>query len=158
MAEMQALETWAGELLQKLQPTQRRRLLTDIARRLRTANTQRIKAQTTPDGAAWQPRKKPGSTLRSRRAIIRQQAKQGRPMFQKIRQGKYLSAKAQGNSAAVVEFTSRAQRIAAVHHFGLTDKVQPGGPSYTYPARELLGITPADIETLRDALLDHLTA
>ena len=60
-------------------------------------------------------------------------------------------------SEAVVGFVGRAERIARVHHFGLRDKVKPGGPDYTYPARQLLGITDAQIERVRELLLKHLS-
>ena len=152
MADFTALETWAADMLAKLQPTQQRRLLVDMARRLRTANSQRMRAQTDPEGQAWEPRKPPGPALRSKRERLRQAARQRQPMFAKLRQQKHLKARAQGG-AAVVEFMGRAQRIARVHHFGETDAVNPGGPQYTYPARELLGITDDDANALRDALL-----
>ena len=155
MADFLALESWAGALLAKLQPAQRRRMLVDVARRLRTANTQRMRAQTDPEGQPWEPRKAPSASLRSQRLRLRQQARQRQPMFAKLRQAKHLKARAAGD-AAVVEFARRAQRIARVHHFGETDAVNPGGPQYTYPARELLGISQADAATLMDALLDHL--
>lgn len=60
------------------------------------------------------------------------------------------------SSEAVVAFASRAERIARVHHFGLKDRVKPGGPDYDYPARQLLGITDGQIERVRDMLLQHL--
>lgn len=155
MAELQALETWATTLLQKLAPAQRSRMLLDVARRLRTANARRMRAQTDPEGAAWTPRKAPGQALRSKRERLRQEARQRNPMFAKLRQQKYLKARRDGD-AAVVEFAGRAARIARVHHFGETDAVNPGGPSYDYPARELLGITSEDAEALRDVLLGYL--
>ncbi|UYL85414.1 virion morphogenesis protein [Acidovorax phage Alfacinha1] len=157
MAELKALETWAEDLLAKLQPVQRRRLLVDLARRLRTMNAQRMRAQTDPDGAAWEARKPPGDNLRSKRQKLRQQARQGQPMFAKLRQHKHLKARAEGG-AAVVTFAGRAERIARVHHFGETDAVNPGGPRYKYPARPLLGITAEDGQALRDVLIDHLNA
>lgn len=156
MADFTALETWAADMLAKLQPTQQRRLLVDMARRLRTANSQRMRAQTDPEGQAWEPRKPPGPALRSKRERLRQAARQRQPMFAKLRQQKNLKARAQGG-AAVVEFMGRAQRIARVHHFGETDAVNPGGPQYKYPARELLGITEDDASSLRDALMAHFT-
>lgn len=157
MADFQALETWAGALLQKLEPVQRRRLLVDVARSLRTANAQRLRAQTDPEGGAWEPRKPPGPALRSRREKLRQEARQRQPMFVKLRQQKHLKAKGQGN-AAVVEFASRAQRIARVHHFGETDAVNPGGPRHRYPERPLLGISSQDADRIRDTILRHLGA
>lgn len=155
MAALSALEDWAGALLRKLEPVQRRRLLVDVARRLRTENAQRMRAQTDPDGQAWEPRKAPGPALRSQRERLRQQAQQRDPMFAKLRRQKHLKARAVG-SAAVVEFAGRAQRIARVHHFGENDAVNPGGPRHDYPARELLGIADDDADRLRDLLLDHL--
>lgn len=155
MAELDALETWATELLRKLQPAERRRLLTHVARTLRSSNASRMQAQTDPEGNAWEPRKPPGQGLRNKRKRIRQQAKQGKPMFAKLRRASMLKATST-EGAAVVEFAARAQRIARVHHFGLDDAVQPGGPRYRYPARELLGIAPNDIQALRNALVDHL--
>ncbi|WP_287806163.1 phage virion morphogenesis protein [Diaphorobacter sp.] len=154
MAEFTALEAWAEGMLRKLQPAQQRRLLVDVARRLRTANAQRMRAQQDPEGQAWEPRKPPGPALRSRREQLRQQAQQRQPMFAKLRQQKHLKAHAAG-AAAVVEFASRAQRIARVHHFGEEDAVNPGGPRVRYPARELLGISEDDANALRDVLVDH---
>lgn len=154
MAEFKALEDWAGDLLLKLEPGQVRRLQLDVARGLRKSNAARMRAQTDPEGNRWEPRKAPG-TLRSKREQLRQQAKQRQPMFAKMRQARNLKARAQGE-AAVVEIANRAQRIARVHHFGEVDAVNPGGPQYRYPARELIGIAPADIDALRDVLLRHL--
>lgn len=155
MADLRALETWAAELLHKLEPVQRRRMLVDVARRLRTANAQRMRAQTDPDGDPWEPRKPPGPALRSKREQLRQQARQRQPMFAKLRRQKHLKAARDGD-AAVVAFARRAERIARVHHFGEEDAVNPGGPRYRYPARELLGIGEEDVEVLRDLLLRHL--
>ena len=95
MADFTALENWAADMLAKLQPTQQRRLLVDMARRLRTANSQRMRAQTDPEGQAWEPRKPPGPALRSKRERLRQAAKQRQPMFAKLRQQKNLKARAQ---------------------------------------------------------------
>ncbi len=157
MADFTALENWAGDMLRKLQPQQQRRLQLDIARQLRKSNAERMRAQTDPDGNRWEPRKAPSNTLRSKRQQLRQQAKQRRPMFAKMRQARHLKARSQGN-AAVVEIASRAQRIARVHHFGQTDAVTPGGPQYEYPARELIGISQADYDTLRDVLLGFFSS
>lgn len=157
MADFRAIEDWAGHLLTKLDGTARRRLAVDVARKLRTANTQRMRAQTDPDGNAWAPRKAPSGALRSKRAQVRQQAQQRKPMFAKLRMQRNIRARSEGDNAAVVEFVGRAQRIARVHHYGETDLVNPGGPSYDYPARELLGISKDDTDWLREYLLDYLS-
>ena len=156
MADFRAIEDWAGHLLGKLDGTSRRRLAVDIARRLRTRNTQRMREQTDPDGNAWQARKPPGPALRSKREQIRQQAQQRKPMFAKLRMQRYLKAKSV-NGAAVVEVVGRAQRIARVHHFGETAPVKPGGPMHDYPARELLGINDSDAAWIGDYLADYLS-
>jgi len=49
--------------------------------------------------------------------------------------------------------------MAQVHQGGLRDKVnRRGGPEVTYPKRELLGLTDADIEAIEDAVLAQLAA
>lgn len=158
MAELQALEDWCADMLAKLQPAARRRMLVDVARALRARNAERMKAQTDPDGQAWAKRKPQGdpAKVRSKRQRERLRDKARRPMFEKLRRAKWLKAQAKGGSA-VVQFAGRAARIAAVHHYGETDEVNPGrGPAYEYPARELLGISPADAELIRDIILRHL--
>ncbi|MFG5777727.1 phage virion morphogenesis protein [Comamonas sp. J-3] len=157
MAELKDLDDWAGHLLAKLGGTARRRLAVDIARKLRTANAQRMRAQTDPDGNAWEPRKPPGPALRSKRERIRQAAQQRQPMFAKLRMQRHIKARSEGGNAAVVEFVGGAKRIASVHHFGERGAVNPGGPMYDYPARELLGISADDADWLRDYLLDYLS-
>lgn len=142
------VEQWAGELLAKLSPAERRKLARTIAQSLRRSQRQRIVAQRNPDGSAFAPRKprqeKPGR-LRARK------------MFIKISQAKHLKAKAAGDSA-VVEFTARADRIARIHQFGLRDRVASGGQQVRYARRELLGITEAEREQVRDLLIAHLSA
>ena len=156
MADFKALETWAETLLQKLRPAERRRVTLDIARKLRAANAARMGAQTGPDGDRWEPRKPPATTMRSKAGRIRQAAKQRLPLFAKLRATKYLKSRGTPDSA-LVEIVSRAQRIARVHHNGETDNVNPHGPAYRYPARELLGISDDDADLIRDALLQHLS-
>lgn len=76
------------------------------------------------------------------------------PLFDKLRRPRWLKAKAQGN-AAVVEFAGKAQRIAAVHHFGRRDRVS-AGRMHTYSARPLLGITDAERKKIQDMIVHHL--
>ncbi|HBC1518811.1 TPA: phage virion morphogenesis protein, partial [Escherichia coli] len=48
-----------------------------------------------------------------------------------------------------------AARIARVHQFGERDRVAAG--MYTdYPARELLGITPADERLIQRIIMDNI--
>lgn len=145
--DLAALEEWIEPLIAKLGPAERRRLAREVARDLRISQRQRIKAQQNPDGSAYEPR----ANLRGQSGSIRRKA-----MFSKLRTAKYLKAK--GSAAfATVGFVGRVAHIARVHQFGLRDRVEPGGPRYRYPQRELLGFTRPDRERIRDALIDHLT-
>lgn len=59
MSELKALEDWAGALLAKIEPKERRKINLTIARELRKSQQKRIKAQRNPDGSAFAARKKP---------------------------------------------------------------------------------------------------
>ena len=135
--DLQRLEDWVAPLLARLSPAERRGLARAVARDLRAANADTMRAQTAPDGSAWEPRK---NKLRDERGRIKQKAKaQATP------------------SEAMVAFAGRAERIARVHQFGLEDRVKPGGPSYRYPVRELLGITDEQAERVRELVLNHIS-
>lgn len=58
---------------------------------------------------------------------------------------------------AELSFAGRAERIAAVHHFGLRDKVRPGGQEVDYAARPLLGVGPKERQTVLDLVYQHLS-
>jgi len=88
---------------------------------------------------------------------IRARARKANLMMQGLRSPKYLRANGT-DSKAVVEFSKRVARIAAVHHWGERDRVSPGGPEYDYPARPLLGISGQDAERIKDTILQHLAA
>lgn len=145
--DLQQLESWLTPLINKLSPKERRVLAREVARDLRIANRERIKAQTNPDGTPFEPR----SEIRGRSGRIRRKA-----MFTKLRTAKYLRIKTTADTAEV-GFLGRINRIARVHHFGLRDRVEKGGPQHQYARRELVGITPADRERTADSVLNHLS-
>ena len=149
---LQRLEDWVAPLLDRMSPAERRGLARAVARDLRAANVDTMRAQTAPDGSAWEPRK---NKLRDERGRIRQKAK-AQDMFVRLRAAKHLKAQATP-SEAMVAFAGRSERIARVHQFGLEDRVKPGGPTYHYPVRELLGITDAPVERVRELVLSHLS-
>lgn len=154
MEDLSHLTAWANGLLANLQPASRASLARQIAASLRSANQQRITAQTAPDGTPFAPRRQP---LKQRAGQRTGQLKRG-AMFRKLRLAKYL--KAQGNATtAVVKFAGAVQRIANVHHHGLRDRVNnrgKTGPEVQYQARPLLGITPADEARITDLITAHL--
>lgn len=148
MDDLQRLDTWLAPLLHQLSPSQQRQLARQVALRLRNANQQTMAAQQTPDGQAWQPRKNRSRDARGR-------LRQG-PMFKKLRTARHLRAQVMGN-AAVVQFMGRAERLARIHHFGLRDRVSPGGAEISYPARELIGISDEQLDQVTDLVLSFLT-
>lgn len=151
--DLRALESWAGALLAKLQPAQRRAINHKVAIDLRRSQAQRIKSQQAPDGAAYAARKK-RKELRGKNGRIKRQKAE---MFSKIRTTRYLKVKATGDQLEV-GFISRVARVARVHQFGEDDRVSPHGPAYTYPARQLLGFSALDYVLIRDSVLRHLVS
>jgi len=143
-----ALEDWAGALLAKLSPAERRKLTTRIGRDLRRNQQQRIATQRNPDGTPYAPRKT--KALRGKQGRIKRQ------MFTRLRQAKHLRLQSTADSIGIA-FTGRIARIAKVHQRGLRDRPGRGQAEVQYAKRELLGFNHAAIELIRDGLLDHLT-
>jgi phage virion morphogenesis protein len=149
--DLRGIEQWAGALLAKLQPGQRRVITRKIAQELRRSQAQRIASQQAPDGATYAARKQRKDLRRKKGLIKRQKA----AMFNKVRTTKYLKTTQDENQLSV-GFFGRVARIARVHQEGLTDKVAKKGPEYRYPARPLLGFSAVDRALIRDALLRHI--
>lgn len=146
--ELRALEDWAGALLAKLDPKQRRQLNQGIARKLRRNQQQRIAAQRNPDGTPYAPRKA-RQPLRSKQGRVKQK------MFTKLRQARHLKLQSDASSIAL-GFLARTARLARVHQYGLRDRPGRNSPDVQYSRRELLGFASSDLEMIRDELLDHL--
>jgi phage virion morphogenesis protein len=147
--DLHALEDWAGALLNRLQPAERRRVTQTIARDLRRTQQQRIAAQKNPDGSAYAPRK-PREQLRAKAGRIKQ-----RKMFAKLRTARYLRLQSDASSIAI-GFAGRVSRLARIHQYGLRDKPGRTAPDVQYQRRELLGLTDADLQLIRDSLIEHL--
>lgn len=146
--DLRALEDWAGALLAKLEPKQRRQLNQGIARKLRRSQQQRIAAQRNPDGTPYAPRKA-RQPLRSKQGRVKQK------MFTKLRQARHLKLQSDASSIAI-GFLGRTSRLARVHQYGLRDRPGRNSPDVQYNRRELLGFTDADLDMIRDELLAHL--
>ncbi|MDI3292536.1 phage virion morphogenesis protein [Janthinobacterium tructae] len=149
--DLHALEAWAGALLAKLQPAQRRTINHKVAIDLRRSQAQHIKAQQGPDGAAYPARKRRKEFKGKNGRIKRQKA----AMFNKIRTAKYLKAHADPGQLTI-GFVGMVMHVARVHHEGLTDNVTKKGPKYSYPARPLLGLNESARTMIRESLLRHL--
>lgn len=147
--DLQALEDWAGALLNRVQPAERRKITQSIARELRRRHQQRIGAQRNPDGTPYAPRK-PRQQLRAKAGRIKQ-----RKMFAKLRTARYLRLQSDASSIAI-GFVGRLSRIARVHQYGLRDKPGRNSPDIQYQRRELLGLSDGDLTMIRDQLLQNL--
>lgn len=145
---LRALDDWAGALMQRLSPAERRQLTREIGRELRRRTAQRIAAQQNPDGTPFAPRK---PQLRQQAGRIKRRAK----MFGKIKQARWLKVKSTADSIAI-GYAGRIAEIARVHQYGLKDRPAPGVRDVRYARRELLGLSDADLELIRDLLLDQL--
>nr|WP_286675134.1 phage virion morphogenesis protein [Pseudomonas subflava] len=144
---MHALEDWAGLLLARLSPGERRKFGNSIGRDLRRSQQQRIAAQRNPDGTPYAARKP--RQLRGKAGRIKRQ------MFARLRQAKHLRLMSTPDAIAI-GFAGRVARIARVHQYGLRDRPGRGQADVQYDRRELLGFADADLEMIRDRLLAHL--
>ena len=112
MAEFKEIEGWLDALIAQLEPAQRRKLLRDVATKIRQQQQQNIRMQKNPDGSAYEPRRVSG---RAKKGRVRRQ------MFTKLRTVRYMKTRVTA-STAEVGFDAKALRIARVHHYGLRDR------------------------------------
>nr|DAL42713.1 MAG TPA_asm: virion morphogenesis protein [Caudoviricetes sp.] len=119
----------------------------EIAKKLRTSQQQRIKRQQAPDGTPYAARKR--QPVRSKKGRIK------REMFAKLRTSRFMKAKG-SDSAAVVEFTGKVQRMARVHQYGLKDRPNRNSRDVQYEARPLLGYSSSDLQKVESLIMDAL--
>lgn len=151
--DLQKLAQWAEPLLNALTERERLKISKSIGQKLQRSQSRRIAAQRNPDGSPYEPRKQTQQTrttrARQRRGGIR------RKMFARIRLRQFMRMQATSNDV-FISFMGRVARIATVHQKGLTDRVQPNGPQYTYPVRQLLGFSPDDDSMIREEIMQYL--
>ena len=146
---LEAIEPWLDGLLQRLKPGERRALTSKIGRMLRQRNAERIRDNSDPDGNPMPARKRQldqRGRIRKRKAL----------MFPKIALARNLKVRTSPEEVKLT-FTGRTAQTAAVHHYGLEDKVDrriPNSIRTRYSARRLLGIPAGD----RDAIMDEVLA
>lgn len=146
--DLQALEQWAGALLSRLQPSERKALTRAVAQDLRRSQQQRIAAQLNVDSSPYDPRKA-RKNFRGKKGRIKE--KKG-AMFTKLKTAKYLKIQQDENQIAV-GFFGRVARIARIHQYGVRDEVVRGGAVVKYPIRELLGISNLDRGLVRASII-----
>ncbi|MDY1045396.1 phage virion morphogenesis protein [Pseudomonas coleopterorum] len=114
--ELEVLEEWAGALLAKLEPGERRKLLGQVVRDLRRNQQRRIAAQKAPDGTAYAPHRRARGGLRGKRGRIRSQ------MFVKLRTARWMRTEVSA-AGVTMGFVGRVGRIARAHQLGRGDGV-----------------------------------
>ncbi|RYG86505.1 MAG: phage virion morphogenesis protein [Alphaproteobacteria bacterium] len=150
-AELQAI-------LANASPQQLRKAGSGIVRTMKTANAKRIRANVTPEGAPMAPRK--ASSLRPQRLGERVRAARAKTpprMFRKA--ASKLQGKV-GPDGAELFFRGTADRVMAVHHFGLRDRVsrKPKAPTVAYPERSVLGLSIDDRDRISTMIIAMITA
>lgn len=148
MNELSPFDAHLAGLITALSPQSRKSLAVAVSKRLRASQQQNIKRQQAPDGTPYAPRKTPLCNTKRLR---------DRAMFSKLRTTRYMKAKGSGDEA-VVEFVGRVKRMANVHHYGLRDRPTPHSADVKYEARPLLGFSPADVQMIEAAVVEHLAS
>lgn len=153
MAEdLAELEKFLGDRLAALKPAKRRKISRKIGQHLRRMNTKRIGANIEPDGSPMEKRK-----TRERKGRGRARSK----MFSKLKAAKSLKIRATAEEVEI-SFDGSANKIARVHHYGLTGFVGRAASGKIvrtkYPARALLGFAAGDVHAIREAALELLLA
>lgn len=148
MAELQALTDHLGTMLLQLSDAERKKLETEIGRKVRTSQKKRITRQMNPMGERFAPRK---NRIMDKRNKIKNK------MFNKIKNSKWMRIQKTSEGVAI-GFTGRVAFIAGVHQFGLRDKVEKDGPTVKYSSREILGFTAEEIKMIEQEVLAHISS
>lgn len=146
MSDFKSFDDRLNGLIAALSPASRRKLAGEIAKELRKSQQQRIKQQKAPDGSPYQVRK--------RQLLSAKNGRVKRAMFQRLRTSRYMKASGSKNRG-LVEFTSKVQRIARVHQYGLKDRPNASIKHVRYPARQLLGFNEQDKYMVESLILTY---
>ncbi|WP_037036037.1 phage virion morphogenesis protein [Rahnella sp. WP5] len=146
MNELKPFDDKLAGLLASLSPAGRRKMASDIAKKLRASQQQRIKRQKAPDGTPY--------AFRKRQPVRGKKGRVKREMFAKLRTTRYLKANGSPD-AAVVEFAGKVQRIARIHQEGLRDKPNRHSKPVQYEARLLLGFSELERKSVEKIILSN---
>lgn len=148
MSGLQLFDDRLSALINNLSPAARKEMARTIAKKLRASQQQNIKSQRAPDGTPFKPRR--AEAARSKKGRVK------REMFAKLRTAKYMKTQANPNEA-VVEFAGNVQRMARVHHYGLSDQPCRRGKKVVYESRPLLGINQDDAYWISEEIISYLS-
>ena len=77
-------------------------------------------------------------------------------MFKRLATARYLRMSA-NDKGVTLSFAPQVAGIAAVHHYGLKERVRGKSLEIQYPERKLLGFSPTDIKHIENQLLEFLS-
>lgn len=93
-------------------------------------------------------------SVKKDRIKVKGKSKQTR-MFKRLATARYMRIFANENEASVY-FSPAAANIAAVHQFGLKERLR--NMDIQYPSRQLLGYSPEDVRRIESLLIDFLAS
>jgi phage virion morphogenesis protein len=153
--DLKTFDGWMEGIITSLSPARRRVLFRTIAKDLRQSNQKRITKQTDPDGNVWDARKSQGGKAEGGDNGSGQVRKK-KKMMMGLRTARRMKFTGDADGAEV-GFSGRNAKIAAVHHLGGMDFVDPESTTKVrYPIRQLLGLTKNDHSLIHYRVLDHL--
>ena len=144
VSDLHQVEQAIAALINRSSPASRRKMNSALARKLRQRQQVSIQKQQAPDGTPYAPRKnkKPGR----------------RVMFRRLRTVRFMKTRSTPDDMTI-SFAQSAQNIARVHHYGLREKIETKGRKLEikYARRQLIGITPHDVEIIGNEIIDFLS-
>jgi len=139
--DLSQLDEWFGQILEGLEPAQRRRAALKLGQALRRSNTKRIGENVEPDGRAMEPRK----PRQDRRGRLRRRSGK---MFKGLRRLRNWKIDADADGVELRPVSGNVDKVAAVSQFGEVSTVgylRNGTPIRArYAVRRLLGFGPED--------------
>lgn len=142
---LEELDNWIRVRMALLSPAEVRKLFRSLGNDLRRLNTQRMAAQTSPEGVPWTPRKPQDKDKTGKK-------RKGK-MMRKLRNRGHLRQQFLSDGIRI-GFFGRDSALARTHQYGLTEQLEFGLAKY--PQRQLIGLSEADRIYVRERILQHI--
>lgn len=149
--DFRRLAPWLQQVAARFDDRSRLKMGRKIAQALRKLNAKRIAANVQPDGTAMEPRRQ------QTESVVRKKVRESGKMFKRMKLAKNMPIRVHADQIEI-SFNSKMAQTAAVHHYGLRDRVARfrGAPSVRYPRRELLGFGPEDEAEIIDIIMAEI--
>lgn len=153
-------DAWLTHSIKKLSPANARKLQRAIGAYLRKRTQQTMRAQTDPDGNAWEARKpqreflSPEEFKNKDKGKHKAKKRQPKAMMRGLVKAKHLTLRLEGAQMKMGWFNTRDAIIARKHHFGEREKLPFGVANY--PSRPMLGINDQDKVQIQQMMIEFL--